>query len=66
MTGFLDGRIPWTDIAGVVEGTLDQYDLPGHAGPGGPSPLRIEEVLDADARARRAAEAVVRGREEAA
>jgi 1-deoxy-D-xylulose-5-phosphate reductoisomerase len=67
VAGFLDGRISWNDIADVVEGTLDRYDGPADPVPGGSStPLQIGDVLDADARARRVAEAVVRGREAAA
>jgi 1-deoxy-D-xylulose-5-phosphate reductoisomerase len=67
VAGFLDGRISWNDIADVVEATLDRYDGPAAPAPGGSSPPRqIEDVLDADAGARRVAEAVVRGREAAA
>ncbi len=65
VAGFLDGRISWNDIADVVEGTLDRYDAPPLPG-GSSSPRQIGDVLDADARARRVAEAVVRGREAAA
>ncbi len=66
VAGFLDGRISWTDIADVVEATLEQYDLPRRPGPEGSSALGIEDVLDADARARRVADAAVSGREAAA
>ncbi len=60
---FLDGRIAWTAIAEVVEGTLDRYE-PGTAG--GDEPVRtVEDVLEADARARRVAGGVVAGREAA-
>jgi len=64
VAGFLDGRISWQAIAEVVESTLDRYE-PSPSG--GPAPTRqIEDVLDADATARRVAEAAVRGREAAA
>ena len=63
VAGFLGGRIPWSAIADVVEATLERYEPPPPAG----SPIRqIGDVLDADATARRVAEAVVRGREAAA
>jgi 1-deoxy-D-xylulose-5-phosphate reductoisomerase len=66
VAGFLDGRISWWAIADVVESTLDRYE-PSAAPGGGPAPTRqIGDVLDADATARRVAEAVVRGREAAA
>jgi 1-deoxy-D-xylulose-5-phosphate reductoisomerase len=61
---FLEGRIRWTAIAGVVEGTLDRYEAPARAaaGPdGSPAPRTVEDVLDADATARRLAEAAVAG-----
>lgn len=63
---FLDGRIAWTAIAEVVEASLDRYDAPGRPPAEGASPTRtIDDVLDADARARRVAEQVVAGREAA-
>jgi len=61
VAGFLVGRIPWGAIADVVEGTLERYESTATAGP-----RQIEDVLDADATARRVAEAVVRSREAAA
>ena len=58
---FLDGRIRWTAIAQVVEGTLDRYEAPSSVvAPPGPAPTRtVEDVLEADATARRLAEAEV-------
>ena len=55
---FLDGRITWATIADVVAATLDRYEA---AGSGDRS---VEDVLDADATARRLADgiAVERGR----
>ena len=65
VAGFLDGRISWRAIADVVESTLDRYEPSTPAA--GPAPARrIEDVLDADAAARRVADAVVRVREAAA
>jgi len=51
VAAFLDGRIRWVDIAGVVESAMEAY---------GPRPAEtVEDVLDADASGRRrAAEAV--------
>jgi 1-deoxy-D-xylulose-5-phosphate reductoisomerase len=69
VAAFLAGRIPWSAIADVVEGTLDRYDPPGGAvtpGPGEERERQVGEVLEADAAARRSAEAVVTGREVAA
>ncbi len=69
VAAFLAGRIPWSAIAGVVEGTLDRYDAPTPSGPtrGDDRPTRtVEDVLAADAAARRVAETVVTGREAAA
>jgi 1-deoxy-D-xylulose-5-phosphate reductoisomerase len=69
VAAFLAGRIPWSAIADVVEGTLDRYDPAGGAGAPGPGVERerqVGEVLEADAAARRSAEAVVTGREAAA
>ena len=71
VAAFLDGRIGWSAIAEVVAGTLDSYQAPpisGRAsGDGERAPVRsVEDVLDADATARRMAERVVTGREQAA
>ena len=64
VAAFLAGRIGWPSIAAVVEGTLDRYEAPVPAGDG--DPVRtVEDVLDADATARRVAESVVAGREAA-
>jgi 1-deoxy-D-xylulose-5-phosphate reductoisomerase len=64
VAAFLAGRIPWTAIAEVVEATLDRYDAPGASRDGGDGGERsVEDVLDADATARRTAEAAVAGRE---
>ena len=63
VAAFLDERIGWSVIAEVVEATLDLYDAPSS---GGGHPVRsIEDVLEADADARRAAGRVVAGREAA-
>ncbi len=67
VAAFLDGRIRWAAIAEVVEGTLDGYDVPSPATTGGGIGNRaVEDVLDADATARRRAEVVVAAREAAA
>ena len=69
VAAFLAGRIPWSAIADVVEGTLDGYDPPAGAmapGSGAERERQVGEVLEADAAARRSAEAVVTGREAAA
>jgi 1-deoxy-D-xylulose-5-phosphate reductoisomerase len=60
VAAFLDGRIGWSTIAEVALGTLDAYESPG------PGVLSVDDVLEADACARRAAERVVAGREQAA
>ncbi len=52
---FLAGRLAWPGIAEVVEATLDRYEA--GAGAGGRT---VDDVLDADATARRMAEEVVR------
>jgi 1-deoxy-D-xylulose-5-phosphate reductoisomerase len=66
VAAFLAGRVTWTAIAAVVEGTLDRYDPPGRTGAGGTAaPRTVDEVLEADAAARRVAEAVVAGQEAA-
>ena len=61
VAAFLSGRIGWSSIARVVEGSLDHYEAA--ATPGGPAhPGRtVEDVLEADAGARRVAELVVTG-----
>ena len=56
---FLTGRIGWAAIAAVVESTLDRYEPPG-SGDAGRS---VEDVLEADAAARRVAGRFVAGRE---
>jgi 1-deoxy-D-xylulose-5-phosphate reductoisomerase len=48
---FLAARIPWGAIATVVRETLDGFDSP--------DPRQAEDVVEADRRARRCAEAVV-------
>ncbi len=61
---FLSRRIAWTSIAEVVERTLDRYEAPSSAG--GAEGRTVEDVLDADATARRVAESAVSQREAAA
>ncbi len=61
VAAFLNGRIGWPAIAEVVERSLDRYDPPSPSGPG--SGRSVEDVLDADATARRVAEAAVSERE---
>jgi 1-deoxy-D-xylulose-5-phosphate reductoisomerase len=64
VAAFLAGRIGWTSIARVVEGALDHCD---GAGPSAGGPERtVEDVLEADAGARRMAEMVVAECERAA
>ncbi len=60
VAAFLDGRIGWSAIAAVALGTLDAYDDPGSI------ELTVDDVLHADASARRVAERVVAGAERAA
>jgi 1-deoxy-D-xylulose-5-phosphate reductoisomerase len=56
VSAFLDGRIAFTDIALVVERVLEDHSpLPGET---------LEEVLDADSRARRLAAEIVENRVE--
>ena len=63
VAAFLAERIRWPSIAEVVEGTLDCYEAPVASGA---DPVRtVEDVLEADAAARRVAERVVAGREAA-
>ena len=50
---FLAGRIRWSAIAEVVEDTLDRYE------PGGSRERTVEDVLDADATARRIADGML-------
>jgi len=58
VAAFLDGRIRWVDIAGVVESAMDAY---------GPRPAEtVEDVLDADAGGRRSATDAVGVRAEVA
>ncbi|HWE70503.1 MAG TPA: 1-deoxy-D-xylulose-5-phosphate reductoisomerase [Acidimicrobiales bacterium] len=63
VAAFLDGRIGWRAIAEVVEETLDGYDPPAGDGvtrDADGKPIRsVEDVLEIDAAARRAAESVV-------
>ncbi len=54
---FLDERIRWASIARVVEGTLDRYEAPSSAAAA--EDRSVEDVLEADAAARRTAERVV-------
>jgi 1-deoxy-D-xylulose-5-phosphate reductoisomerase len=63
VAAFLQGRIAWTAIAQVVEATLDRYEVP--AAGGGAGDRTVDDVLEADAAARRRADAVVAGREAA-
>ncbi len=58
VAAFLDGRITWGAIAAVVAETVDGYDSP-------PAQC-VEDVVEADQRARRRAEATVRKLERAA
>jgi 1-deoxy-D-xylulose-5-phosphate reductoisomerase len=60
VAAFLGGRIGWSTIADVALGTLDAYEGPGSR------TLTVDDVLEADATARRTAERVVAGREQAA
>lgn len=67
VAAFLSGRIGWSSIADVVAATLDCYEaLPGSGAPGSGSERSIEDVLDADANARRIAEGVVGARDRVA
>jgi 1-deoxy-D-xylulose-5-phosphate reductoisomerase len=62
---FLAGRIGWATIAGVVEGVLDAYSAPSGtpATAGVPARRTVEDVLDADATARRIADRVITSQE---
>ena len=67
VSAFLSGRIRWTVIAEVVAESLDRYDAPARSGPGDdPQGRTVDDVLEADATARRVAELAVRAREVAA
>jgi 1-deoxy-D-xylulose-5-phosphate reductoisomerase len=57
VAAFLDGRISWSTIADVVAATLDRYEDTA----GGPV-RTVEDVLDADATARRLADGAVADR----
>ncbi|MGA8725561.1 MAG: 1-deoxy-D-xylulose-5-phosphate reductoisomerase [Acidimicrobiales bacterium] len=62
VAAFLKQQIRWTDIADVVARTLDRYVAPVATSSTGSEPVRtVEEVLEADATARRAAEQVIVG-----
>ena len=68
VAAFLDGRIGWCAIGDVVTGTLDSYEVStgSPVDADGMSNRSVEDVLEADASARRAAERVVADRELAA
>ena len=51
VAAFLDGRIRWTDISRVIGDTLDRHQMS--------EPETVDDVLDADAGARRLAEATI-------
>ncbi len=66
VAAFLAGRIGWTAIAEVVGATLDRYDgVAGAASTGGPEARTVDDVLEADASARREAERVMSARDAA-
>ena len=48
---FLAGRIAWSDIAGVIDAALQQHD--------GATPTNVDDILEADAAARRIAQGVL-------
>jgi 1-deoxy-D-xylulose-5-phosphate reductoisomerase len=56
VSAFLDGRVTWPAIGEVVGATLDRYE------PGGAGERTVEDVLEADATARRLARGIVDGR----
>ena len=64
VAAFLDGRIGWCAIGDVVTGTLDSYEVStgSPVDADGMSNRSVEDVLEADASARRAAERVVADR----
>ena len=67
VAAFLEGRIAWHAIADVVAATLDAYDAPVPAADrSGIRSRRVEDVLEADASARRVADRMVAGRERVA
>ena len=70
VAGFLGGRIGWCAIAEVVAETLDGYQAPAgeqvEPDADGAPARTVEDVLEADAAARRTAERVVTARELAA
>ena len=68
VAAFLDGRIGWCAIGDVVTGTLDSYEVSAGSpvDADGMSNRSVEDVLEADASARHAAERVVATRELAA
>lgn len=55
VSAFLDGAIAWSAIADIVDAALDGYDV-WPAGPAGPAGRSVDDVLGADAAARRLAE----------
>jgi 1-deoxy-D-xylulose-5-phosphate reductoisomerase len=57
VAAFLDGRVGWPAIAEVVERSLDRYEAPSSDRSG----RTVDDVLDADATARRMAESVISG-----
>ncbi len=67
VAAFLEGRIAWHAIADVVAATLDAYDAPVPAADrSGIRSRSVEDVLEADASARRVADRMVAGRERVA
>ena len=56
VAAFLDGHVAWAAIAEVVSATLDRYES------GGTGERTVEDVLDADATARRLAQGIIAGR----
>jgi 1-deoxy-D-xylulose-5-phosphate reductoisomerase len=60
---FIDGRIGFLDMAGVVEDTLCHYDAQGGLGN---APKTLQDVLDIDIEARRRAVELIRARGRAA
>jgi len=67
VAAFLERRIAWYAIADVVAATLDAYDAPVPAADrSGIRSRSVEDVLEADASARRVADRMVAGRERVA
>ena len=60
---FIDGRIGFLDMAGVVEDTLSAHDVGGELGT---APKSLQDVLEIDSLARRRAAEVIRARGQAA